>query len=55
MSCTDEILGKGSAEDRDYQRRERVANAQRFTLYSFAPDTATASKCTGPARRSGRR
>ena len=27
-------------------RVERV-NAQGFTLYSFAPDTATASKCTG--------
>jgi predicted lipoprotein with Yx(FWY)xxD motif len=24
-----------------------VTNAQGFTLYSFAPDTATASKCTG--------
>ena len=24
-----------------------VINAQGFTLYSFAPDTATASKCTG--------
>src|SRR5215472_11175595 len=24
-----------------------VANAQGFTLYSFAPDTATASKCNG--------
>ena len=24
-----------------------VTNAQRFTLYSFAPDTATTSKCTG--------
>jgi predicted lipoprotein with Yx(FWY)xxD motif len=25
-----------------------VTNAQGFTLYSFAPDTTTASKCTGP-------
>ena len=24
-----------------------VTNAQGFTLYSFAPDTSTASKCTG--------
>src|SRR5205807_3563245 len=24
-----------------------VTNAQGFTLYSFGPDTATASKCTG--------
>ena len=24
-----------------------VTNAEGFTLYSFAPDTATASKCTG--------
>jgi predicted lipoprotein with Yx(FWY)xxD motif len=24
-----------------------VTNAQGFTLYSFAPDTATTSKCTG--------
>jgi predicted lipoprotein with Yx(FWY)xxD motif len=24
-----------------------ITNAQGFTLYSFAPDTATASKCTG--------
>ena len=24
-----------------------VTNAQGFTLYSFAPDTATASKCSG--------
>jgi predicted lipoprotein with Yx(FWY)xxD motif len=24
-----------------------VTNARGFTLYSFAPDTATASKCTG--------
>jgi predicted lipoprotein with Yx(FWY)xxD motif len=24
-----------------------VTNAQGFTLYSFAPDSATASKCTG--------
>jgi predicted lipoprotein with Yx(FWY)xxD motif len=24
-----------------------VTNAQGFTLYSFAPDTGTASKCTG--------
>ena len=24
-----------------------VTNAKGFTLYSFAPDTATASKCTG--------
>jgi predicted lipoprotein with Yx(FWY)xxD motif len=24
-----------------------VTNAQGFTLYSFAPDTATSSKCTG--------
>src|SRR4051812_4168424 len=24
-----------------------VTNAQGFTLYSFAPDTATASKCAG--------
>ena len=25
-----------------------VTNAQGFTLYSFAPDTTTVSKCTGP-------
>ena len=25
-----------------------VTNAQGFTLYSFAPDTATTSKCSGP-------
>ena len=32
-----------------------VTNAQGFTLYSFAPDTATTSKCTGTCARSGRR
>ena len=34
-------------EDREYQRRDRGHHAQGFTLYSFAPDTATTSKCTG--------
>jgi len=32
-----------------------LTNAEGFTLYSFAPDTPTASKCTGAAPTSGPR
>jgi predicted lipoprotein with Yx(FWY)xxD motif len=44
-------VGRGGirrrAEDRDDRRRERGHQGPGFTLYSFAPDTATASKCKG--------
>ncbi len=45
----------GSPEDRDGPRTTVLMNAKGFTLYSFAPDTPSSSKCYGSCARTGRR
>ena len=39
--------GRGHGEDRDDRRRDGADQRKGFTLYSFAPDTPTKSKCNG--------
>ena len=42
------VGGRCRGEERDHRRRGRGHQRPGFTLYSFAPDTATTSKCSGP-------
>jgi predicted lipoprotein with Yx(FWY)xxD motif len=38
---------RGRPEDREGRQRDGADQRQGFTLYSFAPDTSTTSKCNG--------